>query len=485
MKKQKSFRPTLEALEDRLTPSGILPHRGLTPLSHTALVPPHSGSGGFRPPPPGGLTVTIWDPQNGSVDGTAPGNWTAGLPSSLNIGHFDHLYSDGNCNLTQAVDGFAGFVMKSAYAGTVTFSGADGTVAAMEDHSTAGWYTFNMNLSSNSLTIDAGANISGTGTFTLTAANTGTIAVPAGATCILSCADFVINGTLSASGEIYLGNGTTGTSFLSIGNGGTVQLLDTGSFAGSGSSNVRVGDASTGGGTMLLAVNKTWTSGVSVYLRHAGGSDQFGLAAGSTFDFSGTTVSYTSGGTTWNNVCLAEDGPSGIHTNYVTLNAGATLNLYNNAVIQGSLIAQYTASSGQTDTVGSHSGNTASLVLTSTATLSNGQGNTSYFGTLSQNANVFSNGATYNANIKYTSINGNWFGDGWIFGSSYGLTLSGGATDLEITGTGLPNPYSTSQALIYVPYGVTGANNWTGHINDNNWSLGTLALIYGYQLLHP
>ena len=61
---------------------------------------------------------------------------------------------------------------------------------------------------------------------------------------------FIDNGSIGASGPIYLGNRTTGTSLLSIGNGGTLNLSDNGSFAGSGSSNIRVGDSTTGRGTL-------------------------------------------------------------------------------------------------------------------------------------------------------------------------------------------------------------------------------------------
>jgi hypothetical protein len=361
--------------------------------------------------------------------------------------------------------------MLSGYAGTVTFSGADGTVAGFEDHSSVGWFTLNMNLTSQGLTIDTNANISGTGTFTLAGEFTGSITAPttAGMVCILSCADFIVAGTLSASGNIYLGNGTTGTSFLTVANGGTLNLTDNGSFAGSGSSNVRLGSTSVGqGGVMELAVDKTWTSGVSVYLRTAGNSDNFKIDDGATFDFSGTTFNYNG----YNNVCLAVDGAaSGIY-NYVSLYAGATLKLYNNAVVYGDINTRYTATV-TVDTIGSHSGNNATLIMGNGSILVNGAASTQYYGTLDQNTAVSClNGTEYDANATFLS--NVWYIDYWTFGSSYNLTLGAGSgnTIIDVAGSGLPNPYGTNEQFITAP-NVFGNGNYTPMLgNDNGWSIG-------------
>jgi len=397
MAKARGYSPSLEVLEARWVPSTIT-HRGLTPILGQTPVPIVSATGPKpshpRPPLQGG---TYWEPQGGSTDGTLDANWTSGVPNAMIAGVFDPSWSNSNCNLG-ALEDATSLSMHGGYEGTVTFGVAD-TLGTLYDSSNDGWFTFNAAVAASGLTVDTGANFAGTSTFTLASGGTGTVSVPSGQTFIISCSDFIDNGSISASGRIYLGNGTSGTSFLSIGNGGTLNLSDNGSFAGSGSSNIRIGDSTTGHGTLEVAANKTWTSSVSVYLRTAGGSDEFSIDSGATWDFSGATFGYNG----FTSVCLAEDGVASGLTNYVTLRAGATLNLFGNAVLNGSLWVYFQGST-VTDTIGTHSGSTATMIMNNVnATLTFGA---TGFGQLLQNTNVTWNGGAYNAIISFNA--GSW-----------------------------------------------------------------------------
>src|SRR5205814_532893 len=157
-----------------------------------------------------------------------------------------------------------------------------------------------------------------------------------------------------------------------------------------------------------------WTSSISVFLRGTGGSDYFSILSGATWDFSGATISYTVGTTTWNNVCLAENGGSGGVTNTVNLYAGATLNLFGNAVLNSSLIAYF---QGTTiiDTIGTHAGAATAYMVMNNANALLEIGRTG-FGRLSQNTNVTWNAGQYYASVAFNA--GSWSINNWNFGNS-------------------------------------------------------------------
>jgi hypothetical protein len=466
----------------------------VTPAKSTHAGPTSTGGKGIRPFALG--TLTFWQPIGASTDGTDPNNWSAGLPNANNPGIFDALHGTNDCNLVAIT--CAGFIMDSNYHGNVTFGGA-ASLGELIAYSEQGTWTMNAIVGASTLDVEAGTTFTGSGSFDLNPSmnQNGTINVPAQQVFNINLAGgFIDNGYLVSQGSIYLGNGTTGTSNLDIWSGAALVISGTSSFNGTNGSVIRVGDATNGGGILQVRPNVSVMSGVSVWLRGAG-SDLFSLRSGSTWDWNSTTMGYTSNGNSFNSVCLAVSKNSTGTVNFVSLLDGSTMNLFNYAVIDDALAANF-INGGNTVTIGSHAGTTATLVMNkSTSQLAIGQGNGSGFGTLQQNTNVTWNGGVLIQSISFPVPAGpnSWSADVWNFGTNNTLTIPANCEVVnQFTTTSMPNPYGQNVPMTNVPAGIIN-NGSPGYVFRptqgsalNGWSAqltGGILRPTTISLMHP
>jgi hypothetical protein len=460
----------------------------VSPVETPVRTPTHGPAGGIRPFQPGGdywtdASVThneLWsDPTNWSMNA---------IPNGTVIAYFSGTYSQFSndpCTTDVAPANGQSITFFNGYNGLldITQTCSLGTIVSSVNCTSGNILRFDAATSCTGLSVTAGMWWGGNSTLTYTGGS-GTINVPSGQTFITNCSDFIDNGSLNARGNIQLGNSGS-TAFLSIGNGGSLNLSANGSFAGSGSSNVRVGDRTNGGGFLSVAASISWTSSVSFFLR---GSGQASLViySGATLDFTNYNFSYAD-----LNSCLAVNARDN-----VSMKDGSTLDLAGYAVFNGTLSVDF-VNGGNKATINDHAGIGRDLVMLSlnTSALYIGQGTGSGYGTLNQNTRVVWLGGEFYTSAYYLAGTGEFFSDNWQFGATNELFIGTGNSysfTMVVSAHSLPDQSATRQ-IVFVPYGVTYPSYWdgtlTGNPSDTNgWSavrFYTLTTATGYGIQRP